>query len=103
MSCFSNNQAIVTAHNDKNYLAFEKNTKAVLFLGTPHHGADSSKLLSDVLKVTWKKSKFVDQLSTHGDWLNQLNELFRDRGAERMIISCFESKPMFGVSAAFTF
>ena len=94
-------QAIIDAYNDRSYFRVLQNIKAIVFLGTPHRGADRAGLLSRLLSVSFAKSKFVDQLRVNSELIEGMNDQFRDRAAPLELVSFFESKEILGVGVYF--
>jgi triacylglycerol esterase/lipase EstA (alpha/beta hydrolase family) len=90
-------QAIINAYNDHSYTNIVKNTKAIIFLGTPHRGADLANLLNNVLTISFSKKIFVDQLRTNSEIIQEINDTFRDRSESLELISYYESE---GIHAA---
>jgi hypothetical protein len=68
--------------------------KAIVFLGTPHRGADLASLLSNLLFVSFSQKVFVKQLRTNSELIQGINNQFRDRSESIEIISFHESKGM---------
>lgn len=90
-------QAIINAHNDESYSNFKANVKAVVFLGTPHRGANLAAMLSKLLTATLSRRIFVDQLNPKSSMIKQINDQFRDRAKELQLRSFYESLGMQGL------
>src|SRR5271166_2594835 len=85
-------QAIINAYNDHSYTNIVKNTKAIIFLGTPHCGADLANLLSNLLMISFSKKIFVDQLRSNSEIIQDINDTFHDRSELLELISYHESE-----------
>jgi len=85
-------QAIINAYNDPSYINIVNNTKAIIFLATPHRGADLAKLLSNLLMITFAKKIFVDQLRSNSEIVQEINDAFRHRSESLELISYYESE-----------
>lgn len=68
----------------------------MIFLGTPHRGADLAGLLSNVLRVTFSQRIFVAQLRANSETIQEINDAFRDRSQSLHLISYYESEAMRG-------
>jgi inhibitor of KinA sporulation pathway (predicted exonuclease) len=84
-------QAIINAYNDRLYTNIVKNTKAIIFLGTPHRGADLANNLSKLLSISLSRKIFVDQLRPESEMIEEMNNAFRHRSESLELISYFES------------
>jgi hypothetical protein len=87
-------QAVVNAYVNQLYAGMVGNIKAIVFLGTPHRGADSAQLLSTILTATLSSKIFVKQLRPKSEAIQEINKAFRDRSLSLTMISYFESKAM---------
>src|SRR5271170_1866417 len=98
-------EAIINAYNDRSYLNIVENAKAILFLGTPHRGADLASLLSNLLAVTFTQRNFVDHLRANSEMIQEINDAFRDRSQSLELLSYYESEAMraAGVSSIVVF
>ena len=95
-------QAIVNAYNDPSYNNIFKNSKAIVFLGTPHRGANLANLLSNLLAISFSRRIFVNQLGSNSEMIQEINNAFRHR-SELELISFFESQAMHGVGVSSTY
>ena len=95
-------QAIILAHQNSKYAEMLSRIKAVIFLATPHRGADLAKLLSVLLAMTFSRKIFVDDLSTDSRVVQEINSDFLGRTAGLELISYYESRGVqgFGVFPA---
>lgn len=90
-------QAVIIAHQNNNYVRVGKNFKGIIFLGTPHRGADLAKLLSAILTATLHRTIFADQLRANSETIQDINDAFLSRTPELELISYYESKGMRGL------
>lgn len=84
-------QAIINAYNDRNYEKVLPNIRGIVFLATPHRGANMAKLLSRLLSVTLSKKVFVDQLAPRTSTIVDINTAFPDRTKSLFLVSFWES------------
>jgi hypothetical protein len=92
-----NIQAIINGYNDKSYKSIIDNTKAIIFLGTPHRGADYAGLLNGLLQVSFSSKDFVRQLRPNSELIQEVNNAFRDRSESLQLVSYYESTGMQGL------
>lgn len=90
-------QAIVDAHNDGAYTPLIKNFSAIVFMGTPHRGANLAALLRKLLAVSFSQRRYVTQLQVKSDLIQLILDLFRDRAKSLELISYHESTEMWGI------
>lgn len=91
-------QAIVDAYNKDVYRPLLRRVSGIVFMGTPHRGADLANLLSHILKGLFSKKKFVEQLRPDCDMIIKMSDLFKDR-AEKLNLVSFWEQAGIGVSA----
>ena len=68
--------------------------KAVLFLGTPHHGTDLAETLNRVLKSSFfghSQKEYVNELSRNSSTIEEMHELFRHHSRNLQIFSFYET------------
>ena len=94
-------QAIINAYNNTSYSRIKDNVKAIIFIGTPHRGADLAALLGNVLTVTLSRKPFVDQLRSDSESIQEINNLFRDRTTSLDLVSFYESLGIHGLGVRF--
>lgn len=85
-------QAIVTAHSNPKYASLYEDMKAVVFLGTPHRGADLAAMLKLILVVSFSSRRFVEQLKPESDAIKYINENFAHRSKSFKLVSYFETE-----------
>lgn len=88
---FFDNQAIIDAYNNPNYNSLSKDIRAVVFLGTPHRGADLANILNLILTVTFSSSRFVKQLTPDNEAIKAINANFIHRAKSLRLVSFFET------------
>jgi hypothetical protein len=96
MANYTDIQAIINAYNDRSYKNIVANARGIVFLGTPHRGADLVALLNALLTVSFSHPIFVDQLRANSELIQEINEAFRDRSESLELISYYESEAMHG-------
>ena len=95
-------QAIVNAYNDPSYNNIFKNSKAIVFLGTPHRGANLANFLSNLLAISFSRKIFVKQLGANSEMIEEINNAFRHRSNLELISFC-ESQAIHGVGVSSTY
>ena len=86
---------------DRSYIRILQNTKAIVFLGTPHRGAHLASLLSNLLFVSFSQRKFVDQLHVNSELIRGINDQFRHCSESLELVSFYESTQMRGLGVTF--
>jgi WD40 repeat protein len=91
--------AFVLSQTDPNYQGLGNRFHTMFFLATPHHGAQSSQLLSAILKATDHGHRpFVDDLHNDSPAIQRINDSFRHHAHKVGLFSFFETKPhVYGV------
>jgi pimeloyl-ACP methyl ester carboxylesterase len=85
-------QAIIEAYNNGEYASLHKAIKGVVFLGTPHRGADLAGLLDLVLLASFSSRRFVKQLNPNSDAIAAINNAFTYRVEPLKLISFYETE-----------
>ncbi|KAH8202615.1 hypothetical protein TruAng_003216 [Truncatella angustata] len=95
-------KAYLEAQLDNRYTSIAESMKAVLFLATPHRGADLSASLNKLLSISFRGSKqYVTELGKHGSFIPTLNEQFRHIAERLQIFSFYETvQTSLGLSSA---
>jgi hypothetical protein len=91
---------LINAHSyGQRYNHIIDNTIGIVFLGTPHRGADLADVLKAVLTVSFSSRKFVKDLSVTSQAIKEINQLFKARAENLELVSFWEStaKPLIGV------
>jgi hypothetical protein len=84
-------QAIIDAYNDSRTTRICENIKSVIFMGTPHRGANLASVLGDLLRIIGVKRVFIDQLKSKCETITEINRLFRARTETMQLVSFYES------------
>ncbi|KAK6855325.1 NACHT and WD domain protein [Apiospora arundinis] len=81
------------AQLDDRYAKIAEAIKAVVFLATPHRGADLSETLNKLLSVSFRNSpkQYVSELGKHGAFLRTVNDQFRHTAKHLQIFSFYET------------
>jgi protein SERAC1 len=82
----------VEAFNNPEYSSLHKSIAAVVFLGTPHQGADLAGMLNLVLLASFSSRRFVKQLGPNSDAIAAINDAFVHRVEPLKLISFFETE-----------
>jgi hypothetical protein len=95
-------KAIIDAHNDdESYVRILDNIKAILFLATPHRGANFAALLSKVLSISFSRKIFVEQLQWNSPVIAIINDYFRERSRSLELVSFSESTGVLGMDVLY--
>ena len=98
-------KAYVLGRNDGKYADVISQTHGIVFLATPHRGAQYAKMLNNILSTAplgAPPKGYVADLDTHSRILQDINEQFRTVCEGLSLVSFFESlKTTIGVSKAF--
>jgi hypothetical protein len=78
------------------YKQVRESVIGVVFLATPHRGADLTKLLSRVLKASYSRRLYVDIIKGDGTFIESIDRRFGDlyKGSALALASYFESEEM---------
>ena len=87
-------KALIIAHNNKRYHKITQNTIVIVFIGTPHRGADLAKLLNTILKVSFSETRHVQDLSPNSQSIKEINDAFGERSEYLELASFWESTSM---------
>ena len=71
--------------------------KGIVFLGTPHRGADLAKLLKNLLAAAFAQRTFVGQLGPNSEMITEINRAFRGRSVSLELVSFYESTGVRGI------
>ena len=92
MAIIDSFQALIAAHNNEIYRQINKNTIGIVFLGTPHRGADLAKMLKSLLDVSFSETRFVKDLVPNSQVIKEINDAFADRAKTLRLASFWESR-----------
>ncbi|KAI8628879.1 hypothetical protein F5Y19DRAFT_99967 [Xylariaceae sp. FL1651] len=86
-------KAYLEAQLDDRYSKITQSIKAVIFLATPHRGADLADILNKLLSISFRNSskQYVAELGKHGPFLKSINEQFRHLATRLQIFSFYET------------
>lgn len=85
-------KAYMLAHQESKSLA--ERVRAIYFLGTPHRGSDSAKLLKNILQVASSTPAFVVDLVRGSGALQSINDEFRQYSADVELWSFYETQKL---------
>ncbi|KAH6619219.1 Alpha/Beta hydrolase protein [Chaetomium sp. MPI-SDFR-AT-0129] len=87
-------KAYSLALSDPIYTAVARRIRTIIFLGTPHQGADSAQIIRMIRPVAGYGAKaYLDDLSPGNVTLNKINDEFRDVCHNLSLWSFFEGVP----------
>ncbi|KAF8246560.1 hypothetical protein K440DRAFT_585643, partial [Wilcoxina mikolae CBS 423.85] len=86
-------KAFMLANQDTSYQNIAKNIRGILFLGTPHRGADSAQTLQNLLRVSLshQPKAYIDDLVKNSSALQDINEDFRHFANRLELVSFYET------------
>lgn len=87
-------RAYIMARQKEGYEKLSQRVKAILFLATPHRGADLAQLLTKVLNVSPGARPFVKDLHRNSLATQSINEEFPQYCQELQLYSFYETLPM---------
>ena len=87
-------RAYIMARQKEGYEKLSQRVKAILFLATPHRGADLAQLLSKVLNVSPGARPFVKDLHRNSLATQSINEEFPQYCQDLRLYSFYETLPM---------
>src|SRR5690242_16442155 len=79
------------------FSSIARRVKAMIFLATPHRGADDAKLLSKILSLGFNSSPFLEDLHRNSRATQSINDEFPKLCRELQLFSFHETLPMKGV------
>lgn len=95
-------KAYVLGKHDDRYAYIIAKTHGIMFLATPHRGAQYAKMLNSILLTApfgAPPKAYVDDLDTHSRTLQDINEQFRISCGQLSLVSFFETlKTSFGIT-----
>lgn len=87
-------RAYIMARQKEEYQTLAARVKAILFLATPHRGADLAQLLTKVLNVSPGARPFVKDLHRNSLATQAINEEFPQYSQDLRLYSFYETLPM---------
>ncbi|KAL8710362.1 MAG: hypothetical protein Q9225_007304 [Loekoesia sp. 1 TL-2023] len=95
-------KAYIIGKHDDEYSSILSQIYGILFLATPHRGAQYAKMLNNILSsapIVAPPKAYVADLDTHSAALQDINEQFRTICHELVLVSFFETlKTSFGLT-----
>jgi hypothetical protein len=89
------------AGQDPKFAILAKRLHTVYFLATPHRGSDLAKTLANILKVTYTRKPFVNDLHRNSGLITAVNDGFRHYSTDLQLWSFYETlKSSIGFSNA---
>ena len=85
-------QALIVAYNNKIYRQINQNTIGIVFIGTPHRGADLARMLKLLLDITFSETRSVTDLVPGSQIIKEINDAFGDRAETLQLASFWESR-----------
>jgi len=88
-------KAYILGKHDKQYSELIAKVYGIVFLATPHRGAQYAKMLNHILStmpIRAPPKAYVAELDTHSSSLQDINEQFRTSCADLALASFFETK-----------
>lgn len=97
---------MVIAHENERFAEILRNTRAIMFMGTPHRGSDIAGSLNPLIEMINFGLKYsggslitgrmrhdlTKVLSRDSIALDEINESFMPRAKKMQIISCYETR-----------
>ena len=87
-------RAYIMARQKDGYEKFSQRVKAILFLATPHRGADLAQLLTKILNISPGARPFVNDLHRNSLATQSINEEFPHYCQDLQLYSFYETLPM---------
>lgn len=86
-------RAYILAKQKKEFQRIAERTRAILFLATPHRGADLAQLLSKILSVSSGPRPFVEDLHRNSLATQSINDEFPEYCQDLQLFSFYETLP----------
>lgn len=86
-------RAYLLARAKKEFASLVSRIQGILFLATPHRGADCAQLLSKVLNLMGGKRDYVNDLNRDSTALHSINDEFPDCCQDLLLYSFYETIP----------
>lgn len=86
-------KAFILAKNDPAYRDLANRFAAIYFLATPHRGADSAKLLKNILRMAYDRA-YITDLGRNSGAVQVINDEFRHLSAGLELWSFYETQNM---------
>lgn len=86
-------RAYILAKQKKEFQLIAERTRAILFLATPHRGADLAQLLSKILSLSSRPRPFVEDLRRNSLATQSINDEFPQYCQDLQLFSFYETLP----------
>lgn len=86
-------RAYLLARAKNEFASLVSRIQSILFLATPHRGADCAQLLSKVLNLMGGKRDYVNDLNRDSTALHSINDEFPDCCQDLLLYSFYETIP----------
>lgn len=86
-------RAYILAKQKKEFQSIAERTRAILFLATPHRGADLAQLLSKILSLSSGPRPFVEDLHRNSLTTQSINDEFPQYCQDLQLFSFYETLP----------
>lgn len=86
-------RAYILAKQKKEFQPIAERTRAILFLATPHRGADRAQLLSKILSLSSGSRPFVEELHRNSTTTQSINDEFPQYCQDLQLFSFYETLP----------
>jgi len=91
-------QAVVSGSADPQFRHIINNVKGVVFLGTPHRGADLAKMAASIDRVVrasqlGSRRRYIGELAPESDRIEDINREFRHHLHRLFVLSLYEELP----------
>jgi len=87
-------KAYMLARQDRLFTSLAARIRAIYFLGTPHRGSDSAKVLKNILHVASSAPSYVTELVRGSGSLQAINDEFRQFSDELELWSFYETRKL---------
>ncbi|GAB1314257.1 hypothetical protein MFIFM68171_04467 [Madurella fahalii] len=87
-------KAYMLARQDPVHRHLAERTRAIYFLGTPHRGADSARILKNILQIASSAPAYVTDLVRGSGALQSINDEFRQYSGEINLWSFYETQKL---------
>lgn len=85
---------MIIAHSSDRYRQIIQNTIVIVFLGTPHRGANLANILKALLNISFSEARFIRDLSPDSQSIKEINDAFGERSQGLKLASFYESTGM---------
>lgn len=89
-------KAVILGSNDANYKDIIDSISGVVFLSTPHRGANKADLLNNLLSACYpfaSRKHYIAELKKSSDTIQEINDQFRNFSGMFKLTSFYETRP----------